>query len=84
MKRLPDLTGKSILIATGRFDRIVPAAETRQLIRSLKAAGASVKAVHVDAGHELTQTDVDVAQSWFFSGSERLCTHGPCMSENVA
>ncbi len=81
---LPDLTCKSILVATGRFDRVIPSAETQRLIRALKKAGASVEVIESDAGHELTAADVAAARSWLAKAPENVCPATPFSEKNAA
>jgi predicted esterase len=84
MKRLPDLTCRSILITTGRFDRVIPSAETQRLIRTLKKAGASVEVVDTDAGHELTAADLEAARSWLAKSRWRQCAATPSRGKKAA
>ena len=62
--RLEHLEGTEILVLKGTEDRVIPAESTEQLIDLLRRAGAEVTVVEVDAGHELTETDVVVAARW--------------------
>lgn len=73
MKDFPDLTCRSVLITTGRFDRVIPSAETQRLVRALKRTGASVEVVDVDAGHELTASDIEAARAWLAKSPGRGC-----------
>ncbi len=84
MERLPDLTCQSILITTGRFDRVIPSAETQRLIRTLKKAGASVEVVDTDAGHELTAADIEAARAWLANGHGRACATPPLGQRDAA
>ncbi|MCB2148720.1 MAG: VOC family protein [Deltaproteobacteria bacterium] len=80
----PDLACKSILITTGRFDRVIPSAETQRLVHTLKKAGASVEVVDMDAGHELTAGDIEAARSWLGRGPGRRCATTPSRIKNAA
>ncbi len=84
MTHLPDLSCQSVLVATGRFDRVIPPAETQRLIRALKKAGATVEVVDMDAGHELTMADVAAARSWLAKGPGRRCPAAPFREKNAA
>ena len=84
MTRLPDLSCKSVFIATGRFDRVIPAAESRRLIRALKKAGATVEWMETAAGHELTAADIDAARAWMSQNPLQRCTPGPSQTRNAA
>jgi phospholipase/carboxylesterase len=84
MEDYPDLTCRSVLITTGRFDREIPSAETQRLIRALKKTGASVEVVDVDAGHELTSADVEAARAWLAKGPGRTCAETPLREKEAA
>ncbi len=84
MGQLPDLTCRSILITTGRFDRVIPWAETQRLVRTLKKAGASVEVIDTDAGHELTSADVEAARAWLAKGPGRTCAATPLREKEAA
>jgi predicted esterase len=61
---MPDLKGSSALVAAGRTDRIVPAANTERLAALLRKAGASVELKWQDAPHLLVQDDVSDAREF--------------------
>lgn len=56
--------GREILILRGTKDRVIPRESTDRLIEALKKAGAEVTVFDIDAGHELTKTDVAFAGHW--------------------
>jgi len=58
------LAGVRALLAAGRSDPIVPAAETERLARALRDRGAEVTLRWDDAGHSLTKADVEAAAEW--------------------
>ena len=58
------LAGVRALLAAGRSDPIVPAAETERLARALRDRGAEVTLRWDDAGHTLTTGDVEAAAEW--------------------
>lgn len=60
----PNLSSISVLISGGAFDQIVPGSETKALAELLRAAGADVEVRFLQAGHELTPQDVDLAREW--------------------
>ena len=65
--RMPSLVGTSVFLGAGRFDEMVPAANTEQLAEMLRAAGAEVT-LHWEAqGHSLAAAEVDVAGRWLAS-----------------
>jgi phospholipase/carboxylesterase len=61
----PDLDGVRVLLAGGRADPIVPVANVTRLDEILRSCGAEVELAWADAGHGLTQPDVDRARDWF-------------------
>ena len=59
---IADLTGTSVLLLTGSHDpfaRMAPALES-----SLKAAGADLDSRLIEAGHELSPADAEIAKGW--------------------
>ncbi|MDJ0783223.1 MAG: VOC family protein [Desulfosarcinaceae bacterium] len=74
----PDLKGKPILVLRGSRDRVIPADSTDRLISVLVAAGARVTTRSIDAGHEITQADIDAATRWV---AQRLAEHAPYGAE---
>ena len=61
---LPDLTGVSVFLASGRDDPIIPAADVEQLAVLLRKAKAEVSHHWSAAGHQLTSPDIDAARRW--------------------
>ncbi|MNQ10165.1 putative hydrolase MhqD [compost metagenome] len=61
---LPDLHGCRILALSGEQDSIMPRASAEELTALLKEAGADVRHDWVDAGHGLTQVDVERIIEW--------------------
>jgi predicted esterase/catechol 2,3-dioxygenase-like lactoylglutathione lyase family enzyme len=84
MTHLPDLSCRSILITRGRFDQVIPSAETQRLVRTLKKAGASVKVVDMNAGHELTAADIEAARAWLADDLRRACPAAPVREKDAA
>ena len=60
----PSLSSVSVFISAGALDPIVPGSETKALAELLRAAGADVEVRFLQAGHELTAQDVDLAREW--------------------
>jgi predicted esterase len=60
----PDLSGVDVLLLAGDQDPIIPVAETKRLEVLLRKAGAEVELEIGRAGHDLTQADIERAQSW--------------------
>ena len=61
----PDLSGRRILIASGRLDPWAPPGDVAHLVERLRGLGAEVSAHAVNAGHQLTQDDLTAAEDWF-------------------
>jgi predicted esterase len=63
-KPLADLSGKKVVILSGRYDPIVSREQAESLFSLLKNAGAKVEMQWHASGHELSQNDVQVAHRW--------------------
>ena len=63
-KPLPGLSGKKVVILSGRHDPIVSLEQAESLFSLLKNAGAEVELKWHASGHELSQNDVQAAQRW--------------------
>ena len=61
---LPDLQAKPILILKGNHDTVIPRESTLRLEEVLKAAGAKLTVVNIDAGHEITNEDIQTISNW--------------------
>lgn len=73
--KIEHLEGKEILILRGKRDRVIPPESTDQLVDALRGAGAEVEVVEVEAGHELTETDVAEASRWLAEATKSAVTH---------
>lgn len=62
--KVPDLTGKPILILSGEQDPIVPVDQPQQLAEVFRSAGADVTLHWAKAGHNLTNEELKVARDW--------------------
>src|ERR1700751_3874501 len=60
--KLPDLSSLRVWIGAGDQDPIVPPSETNRLIELLRDAGADVTAHFANAGHGLTNPDVETGK----------------------
>lgn len=60
----PRLDGKSVLLAEGRFDPMIPVAQAERLAELFRAAGADVEVEWQETGHQLTPKDIRAAESW--------------------
>lgn len=56
--QVPDLTGKRMLLLSGRRDPIVPLDHPERLAAQFRAAGADVTLQWLDTGHQLTDADL--------------------------
>lgn len=61
---LPDLAGVQVRIGAGNQDPIVPTAETQRLVALLRSAGGDVTVSFANAGHGLTNVEVETAKRW--------------------
>ena len=61
---VPDLPGKDIFLAAGRFDPLVPRENTERLAGLLRRGGADVTLRWAEAGHQLTSAEVGEARDW--------------------
>jgi hypothetical protein len=62
---------KRILILDGRYDTVIPKESTEKLGLLLERLGAAVEMVSLDAGHDITTDDVDLASEWLSKDPER-------------
>ena len=56
-----------VLLTSGKHDPTVPESDTQKYVGLLNDAGFDVSHHHLDAGHNLTQQDLDLATDWFQS-----------------
>jgi predicted esterase len=61
---LPDLSSGRVWIGAGDQDPIVPASETKRLAELFRRAGADVTIRFFNAGHGLTNDDLEAARHW--------------------
>lgn len=69
----PDLSGVPVYLSAGRFDTMIPPANTEKLATMLREAGADVTLAWTPQGHNLTPDEVDAARRWL-SHQESLLT----------
>jgi predicted esterase len=62
--RLPDLSSVRVWIGAGDQDPIIPASEAQRLVELLRRAGADVTIRFFNAGHGLTNDDLEAARHW--------------------
>jgi phospholipase/carboxylesterase len=63
--KLPYMTSLPIFIGAGKNDPICSSKETEELSEILRDAGAQVTIHWEQNGHQLTQSEVEAAMSWF-------------------
>jgi phospholipase/carboxylesterase len=61
---VPDLSSVRVWIGAGDQDPIVPSSETKRLAELLRRAGAEVTIRFAQAGHGLTDNDLEAARYW--------------------
>lgn len=62
---LPDKTATPIFISTGTHDTTIKSVDTENYIKLLSRSGFDVTHFDLDAGHNLTQEDINLALGWF-------------------
>jgi predicted esterase len=62
--KLPDLSSVPIWIGLGDQDPIIPTSEAQRLVELLRSAGADVTIRFFNAGHGLTNDEVETAGQW--------------------
>ena len=63
-EKLPDLSSARLWIGAGNQDPIIPMSETQRLVELLRRARAEVTIRFVNAGHGLTNAEVETASLW--------------------
>ena len=66
-EKLPDLSSVRVWIGAGNQDPIIPTFETQRLVDLLRSARADVTIRFVDAGHGLTNNEIEIARDWLMS-----------------
>jgi predicted esterase len=66
-EKLPDLSSARMWIGAGNQDPIIPTSETQRLVDLLRTAGADVTVRFVNAGHGLTNNEIEIARDWLMS-----------------
>jgi phospholipase/carboxylesterase len=61
---VPSLAGRSILMAEGRLDQMIPVPQAERLAELFREAGAEVEVEWQEAGHQLTPRDIRAAEAW--------------------
>ena len=63
----PELSSARVWIGAGNQDPIIPTSETQRLVELLRGAGADVTIRFVNAGHGLTNNEIETARDWLMS-----------------
>jgi phospholipase/carboxylesterase len=63
-ENLPDLSSMHVWIGAGSEDPIIPTSETQRLVELLRSAGMDVTVRFFNAGHGLTNSEVETAGRW--------------------
>ena len=63
-ENLPDLSSVRAWIGAGNQDPIIPTSETQRLVDLLRRAGADVTIRFFNAGHGLTNSEIEIAGQW--------------------
>jgi len=61
---LADLSSARVWIGAGNQDPIVPTSEAHRLVELLRSAGADVTIHLLNAGHGLTNGEIEIAREW--------------------
>src|SRR5438046_6638212 len=61
---LPNLSSVRVWIGAGNQDPIIPTSQTQRLVEHLRSAGADVTIRFFNAGHGLTNSEVEAAGQW--------------------
>jgi phospholipase/carboxylesterase len=64
---LQNLEGKRVFMSNGKSDPLMPIPEVEALAAQLRTAGAEVTQLWLDAGHNLTRSEVDDIRTWLAS-----------------
>jgi predicted esterase len=62
--KLPELSAVRVWIGAGDQDPIIPRSETQRLVELLRDAGSDVTIRFFNAGHGLTNSEIDIAGQW--------------------
>jgi len=63
-EKLPDLSSVRVWIGAGNQDPIIPTSDTQRLVELLRDASADVTIRFFNAGHGLTNSEVETAGRW--------------------
>lgn len=63
-ENMPDLSSAHIWIGAGNQDPFIPASEAQRLVELLRNAAAGVTIRFFNAGHGLTNGEIEIARNW--------------------
>jgi predicted esterase len=63
-EKLPDLSSVRVWIGAGNQDPIIPTSETQRLVELLRRARADVTIRFLNAGHGLTDGEIEITHEW--------------------
>ncbi|MFZ3376863.1 MAG: alpha/beta hydrolase [Chthoniobacterales bacterium] len=66
-EKLPDLSSARVWIGAGNQDPIIPTSETQRLVDLLRSVRADVTIRFVNAGHGLTNNEIEIARAWLMN-----------------
>src|SRR6266487_6686892 len=66
-ENLPDLSPVRVWVGAGNQDLIIPTSETQRLVELLRGAGADVTVRFFNAGHNLTDNEIEIARDWLMN-----------------
>ena len=66
-EKLPELSSARVWIGAGNQDPIIPTSETQRLVDLLRSARADVTIRFVNAGHGLTNNEIEIARDWLMN-----------------
>ncbi|HWX15958.1 MAG TPA: alpha/beta hydrolase [Chthoniobacterales bacterium] len=66
-EKLPDLSSVRVWIGAGNQDPIIPTSETQRLVDLLRSARADVTIRFVNAGHGLTNNEIEIVRDWLMN-----------------
>jgi phospholipase/carboxylesterase len=64
MQNVPDLSATQVLIESGTGDIMVPREQPEELADLFRRGKAEVTLLRQDAGHQLTEADIEAARQW--------------------
>lgn len=69
-EKTPDLSSVALFVGAGTADTIIPPAQARSLVETLRGAGAQVTDYWHPAGHTITHEELRSARAWLRTQTE--------------